>query len=414
MERRAFRAGSKRRSTPCRPAPSGRRGAPRLSWRRLGGSATASALRMGASSLPSSRPTCRGKTPRRRATFVRASASRSWTWSSRRASAFRPSPTSTRTRQLSPLCCQRTAAPRCQRKFVEKLARKSCVASSLLVVLVVPEPPDAGLVPSLWSAVEPLVHAPETVQSARIGGIAVVNGAFHERERAHARPFARVCKRIGSACGCQFDDDWRWSCCFIHRMAATLVVVFDGSRTLLLLVERERPGKSPSHSALVGLQLCERRQRHHRKCDVVVRQVDGDSVEPVRDRRAGGASSLEVGPEHEVVNEELRAPSEKVRQRSTPFIGLESVLFVDPNPGQLLTSSRKLVAAPRMFLLRLKQLEPRCHPFVTCPCGVSGYLFLCFKFRHRLVSFCFSHPSGVFWRSISPGNNLLVFGDEIG
>jgi len=45
---------------------------------------------------------------------------------------------------------------------------------------------------------------------------------------------------------------------------------------------------------------------------------------------------------------------------------------------------------------------------------VSGYLFLCFKFRHRLVSFCFSHPSGVFWRSISPGYNLLVFGDEIG
>ena len=310
--------------------------------------------------------------------------------------------------------------------FVQKLARKSCVVSSLLVVLVVPEPPDAGLVASPRSAVEPLVHAPETVQSARIGGIGVINDAVLERERAHARPLARVCERVGSACGCELDDDWRWSCCLIHCVAAALVVVFDGSRALLLLgerdvevevelaVERRCPGKGPSHSTLVRLQLREWRQRHRRECDVMVRQVDGDAVEPVRDRRAGGASSLEVGPEHEVVDEELRAPSEKVRQRGTPFIGFESVLFVDPNPGQLLTSSRKLIAAPRMFLLRLEQLEPRCHPFFTCPAGVSGYLFLCFKFRHRLVSFCFSHPSGALRRSISPGYNLLVFGDEIG
>src|SRR6185436_10439175 len=50
-----------------------------------------------------------------------------------------------------------------------------------LVVLVVAVPPDARLVAPLWCAVEPLVHAPEAVQPARIGGIAVVNDAVLER-----------------------------------------------------------------------------------------------------------------------------------------------------------------------------------------------------------------------------------------
>jgi hypothetical protein len=52
-------------------------------------------------SLPSSRRTCRGTTPRRRAMSVRASASTPSTSSSRRASASRPSPTWTRTRRSS-------------------------------------------------------------------------------------------------------------------------------------------------------------------------------------------------------------------------------------------------------------------------------------------------------------------------
>src|SRR6266446_1459032 len=60
------------------------------------------------------------------------------------------------------------------------------------VVVVAAAPPDAHLVASLWGAVEPLVHAPEAVQSARIGGIGVVDDAVLERERAHARPLARV------------------------------------------------------------------------------------------------------------------------------------------------------------------------------------------------------------------------------
>ena len=49
-----------------------------------------------------------------------------------------------------------------------------------------------------------------------------------------------------------------------------------------------------------------------------------------------GHPRLVVGPEHEVVDEELReALSEEVVRAEHPFIGLESVLLVNPDPRQL-------------------------------------------------------------------------------
>src|SRR5438094_408965 len=109
------------------------------------------------------------------------------------------------------------------------------------------------------------------------------------------------------------------------------------------------------------------RPRHRRKRDVVVGQVDDEAVEPVRDRRAGRTPRRVVGPEHEVVDEELRAPSEEVCQQGAPLVGLESILLVDPNPRQLLPPPRQLVATPRDLLLRPEHLEPRGEPLFTCP-----------------------------------------------
>jgi hypothetical protein len=199
-------------------------------------------------------------------------------------------------------------------------------------------PPDAArlLVASLRSAVEPLVHAPEAVQSARIGGIGVVDDVVLEDERAHARPIARVRGRVGSGHSRVLGDGFR-DLRRIHRVAAALVVVFDDALALLFLgegdvevevevaAERGRPGKLAPHPPLVRLQLRQRRPRHCRKRDVVVRQVDSEAVEPVRDRRAGRTPRRVVGPEHVVVDEELLAPSEEVRQQGAPFLGLESV-----------------------------------------------------------------------------------------
>src|SRR5262245_44719406 len=255
---------------------------------------------------------------------------------------------------------------------------------SALAVLVVAAPPDAGLVAPLGGAVEPLVHAPEAVHSARIGGIGVVDDAVLEHERAHARPVARVCGRVGSAHGREVADRLRGGV-RVHGVAGALVVVFDAPLALLVLgerdvevevevaIERGRPRKRPPHPPLVRLQLRERRPRHCRKADVVVRQVNGEAVEPVRDRRAGRTPRRVVGPEHEVVDEELRAPSEEVLERGAPFIGLETVVLVEADPRQLLAPLRQLVAAPCELLLRLEQLEPRCQPLLTRPGRVSRH-----------------------------------------
>src|SRR5439155_19550658 len=184
--------------------------------------------------------------------------------------------------------------------------------------------------------------------------------------------------------------------CRPRRLAP--VVVFDGPLALLLLGERDvevevevpaergRPGEAPAHPLLVCLQFRERSPRHRRKRDVVVGQVDDEAVEPVCDRRAGRTPRRVVGPEHEVVNEELRAPSEEVCQRGAPLVGLESIFLVDPDPRQLLPPPRQLVAAPRELLLLLEQLNPGCKPLFMCP----GHVL-----RHRSSPL----PSGVLHRA---------------
>src|SRR5512133_4387274 len=67
-----------------------------------------------------------------------------------------------------------------------------------VVVLVMATPPGAGLVAAERRPVEPLVHPPEPVEPARIGGVRVVDDAVLERERAHARRFAQERGRIGA------------------------------------------------------------------------------------------------------------------------------------------------------------------------------------------------------------------------
>src|SRR5258708_39602043 len=63
---------------------------------------------------------------------------------------------------------------------------------SALVVLVVAAPPEARLIAPAGCAVEPLVHAPEAVQPARVRPVGVVYDPILERERGHARPLARI------------------------------------------------------------------------------------------------------------------------------------------------------------------------------------------------------------------------------
>src|SRR5438045_5909666 len=82
-----------------------------------------------------------------------------------------------------------------------RLLNSSFLLLTFHPVLVVAAPPDTIFVAAFGRAIEPLVHAPETVQSARISRIGVVNDAVLERERAHARSLAYVGVHIGAAHG---------------------------------------------------------------------------------------------------------------------------------------------------------------------------------------------------------------------
>src|SRR5579872_4212969 len=157
--------------------------------------------------------------------------------------------------RLSALRSQRRGALRSPRMLAVKFARSSRVVAPAfefssykpdaglpLVVLVVVPHPEAGLVASLGSPVEPRVHAPEGIESARVGGIRVVDNSVFERECAHTGPFADERRCIRSArrrvrrwpIGRRARDIGTFpSACPQWRLAA--VVVFDTSRALLLL-----------------------------------------------------------------------------------------------------------------------------------------------------------------------------------
>src|SRR4029077_13062741 len=159
---------------------------------------------------------------------------------------------------------------------------------------------------------------------------------------------------------------------------AVLAFLFLGDRNIEVEVEvgtvRGRPGKRPSHPLFVRLQLGEGRPRYRRQRYVVVRQVDDEAVERVRDRRTGRAPGLVVGPEHKVIDEKLRATAEKSRQRGAAFIGLEAIRLVDPDPRQLLPPLRQLVAPPRQLLLRREAVASPRQPLFARPGLVCGYL----------------------------------------
>src|SRR5258708_22801068 len=102
-------------------------------------------------------------------------------------------------------------------------------------------------------------------------------------------------------------------------------------------------------------------------------KVDDGAVEAVGDRRAGRAPGSVAGPEHEVIDEQLRASCEEIGERRWALAGVEPVLLVDPDPGQLLPPPRQFVAAPGQLLLGLEQLQPAREPLLAWSGPVSGH-----------------------------------------
>src|SRR5215471_9696235 len=119
------------------------------------------------------------------------------------------------------------------------VAPRKPLCRSALVILVVTAPPGTRFVAPPGRPVEPLVHTPDAVHSARIGGIGVVDDVVFKHERADARPLAHVGARVGSAHGSELGRGPLAVLFSRTRLARCLapVVVFDASLTLLFLAE---------------------------------------------------------------------------------------------------------------------------------------------------------------------------------
>src|ERR1700730_659352 len=103
--------------------------------------------------------------------------------------------------------------------------------------------PITRLAAPLGGAVEPLVHAPEAVQSARKSRIGMIDDAVFEDKRAHARPLPRIgghrCAGHGGALrspiGCRARAYLGPFPVTHPRRRRALIVVVNGPVPLLLL-----------------------------------------------------------------------------------------------------------------------------------------------------------------------------------
>src|SRR6476659_3521083 len=98
------------------------------------------------------------------------------------------------------------------------------------------------------------------------------------------------------------------------------------------------------------------------------------AIEAVGDRRAGWAARLVVRSEHEVIDDQLRAAAEQVRQARLAILGAEPIVLFDPNPGKRLPALGKIVAGASQLLFGAEQLQPRLQPFRPAGDGMCRHL----------------------------------------
>src|SRR5687767_11435692 len=83
-------------------------------------------------------------------------------------------------------------------------------------------------------------------------------------------------------------------------------------------------------------------------------------------RTAGARAVLEVGPEHDVVGEQLGAPVEQIGERLLPRLGIERVLLLHTDPGKPTALLCHFRAKLRMLDLDLREFVAIRLPLVSC------------------------------------------------
>jgi hypothetical protein len=105
----------------------------------------------------------------------------------------------------------------------------------------------------------------------------------------------------------------------------------------------------------------------------VIREVHRDAIVPIGNGRTRRTPRLVIRSEHEVIDQELCAAGEQVRERRRTLLCFEPIILVDAHPGQRLALARQLVAAAGELLLGLEQLEPRLQPLLARSLDVCSH-----------------------------------------
>jgi len=190
------------------------------------------------------------------------------------------------------------------------------MSPSRAVVFVVAPPPKARFIAPLRRGVEPLVHPPDAVQSAAIGRIGVVRHrprtqtrscpaarAYSRAHPFHIRPQSR--RRTPGPVYSSIAAPRRELCsktpsrCFPRFRHVEVEVEVAATRTLM--------GTSIPPAACTATAWQAASATPPKAC-VVVGQVDDETVEAVRDRRARPAPRREIGPQREVVARSCERP----------------------------------------------------------------------------------------------------------
>src|SRR5829696_4967319 len=225
----------------------------------------------------------------------------------------------------------------------------------ILVVSARPVPEVVAGAAALRCAVEQLPAGAQRVCAAVVRGIRVVDASIRPRECAQTVQLHVVQVDVGGARRAE-----------VEAAARTPVLLGEERKVPIEVTRRGHPGEAPAHALSVGEQPLERRARYGHEAHVAVLQVDHRAGQAIRGERAPRAGRLVVRPEHQVVDEQLRASGEELAEAAGALGPLEDVLLLDRHPRQLLALARELVAAPSQLLLLIQQLPPGREPFVAC------------------------------------------------
>src|SRR5215469_9432539 len=269
-----------------------------------------------------------------------------------------------------------------------------------VVVFVVAAYPHLGRVPLMAAeggAVEEAVVSDHEFDPAGGRGVGQVDGWVLERVGAHRRRLGQVCRGLGPAVLGE-PGGYRGNAAG-QELARGLRRAGDLEVEVVVAAVGGGPREAPPHPPLVRLELLQGRPRDAGKRHIPRVQMRYRTVEAVRPRRAGRAARRVVRAEHEVIDDQLRAPVKELSQRLWPLGGVEPVFLLDRHPGQRAPRGGQLVAAARqLFFLREQFVAGRLPLLAGCDFAVG----------HRCPSFLTGRDCLWMSRVWRPGGSLRL------